>query len=271
MPGVPRGHRRNGRAPGGRTTARQRLVEGDRIGNGTHQVRVRTLKMSNRKQRRGFTLVELLVVIAVIALLVALLLPVVAGTRDRARQITCLSHLQQLAVAHRLYVADWDDRLPYWYLPAPPRPAPFGPRCYWTEYLQPYLRSAASFHDPSARWPWPTAGKLADYVLLTWGPGGRGTREDPYYRWPGPPLTLLEVSRPAETIHLLDGWSTTGGSTSDGWDDTGWTDRRPLRHGRGTNAAFVDGHARWLPGSTLSRSNTDDNGFYWLRYGTADR
>jgi prepilin-type processing-associated H-X9-DG protein len=214
---------------------------------------------------------EMLVVMAVIVLLAAFLCPVLAQMRERARQATCISQLKQLAEAHLLYLQDWNECLPYWYLPAPPRPAPFGPHVYWTEYLQPYLHNTAIFHDPSARWQGSTVGQLADYVLLTWGPGGRGTPEDPYYRWPGPPLSLTEVVRPAETIQLLDGWSTTGGAVSDGWGDAGWTEQHPLRHGRGTNAGFIDGHARWLLGGTLPRANTDGKGFYWLRYGTADR
>jgi prepilin-type N-terminal cleavage/methylation domain-containing protein/prepilin-type processing-associated H-X9-DG protein len=219
----------------------------------------------------GFTLVELLVVIALIVILAALLFPVLATVRERARQTTCLANLHQLAAAHLLYLQDWDERFPYWYVAAPPRPAPFGPHTYWTEYLQPYVRNGAIFQDPSARWSGSTNEKLADYVLLTWGPGGQGTPESPYYRWPGPPLSLTEVRRPSAMINLLDGWSTTGGAVSDGWGDTGWANDRPLRHGRGTSASFVDGHARWLPAGTLPQAETDGSGFYWLRYGTADR
>lgn len=221
--------------------------------------------------RRGLTLLELLVVISVLTLVAALLLPVLAQTREQGRRTVCLSNLRQIGKAHLLYLQDWDERLPYWYLPAPPRPAPFGPRRYWTEYLQLYLQSTALFHDPSAVWHGPTAGKLADYVLLTWGPGGRATREDPYYRWPGPPLCLTNVMRPAETIYLVDGWSTTGGVTSDGWSDDGWTEQRPLRHGRGTNAGFIDGHARWLPSRALGAVTTDGRGFFWYQYAAADR
>jgi prepilin-type N-terminal cleavage/methylation domain-containing protein/prepilin-type processing-associated H-X9-DG protein len=219
----------------------------------------------------GFSLAELLVVIAVIAVLAALLLPVLVQAREQAQRSTCLSHLQQITRAHLLYLQDWDEKFPYWYVVAPPRPAPFGPHTYWTEYLQPYARNGGIFQDPSARWNGPANGKLADYALLTWGPGGRGTPEAPYFQWPGPPLSLTEVRRPSETINLLDGWSTTGGSVSDGWGDTGWANDRSLRHGRGTNASFVDGHARWLPAGTLPQVETDGSGFYWLRYGTADR
>ncbi len=65
-----------------------------------------------RRGTRGFTLVELLVVIAVIAVLVGLLMPVLAGARDRGRQSTCTSNLRQIGVAFRMYMEDSDNERP---------------------------------------------------------------------------------------------------------------------------------------------------------------
>jgi prepilin-type N-terminal cleavage/methylation domain-containing protein/prepilin-type processing-associated H-X9-DG protein len=59
-------------------------------------------------ERRGFTLIELLVVIAIIAIIAALLFPVFAQARDRARQATCLSNLHQIGLAIRIYMQDND-------------------------------------------------------------------------------------------------------------------------------------------------------------------
>jgi prepilin-type N-terminal cleavage/methylation domain-containing protein/prepilin-type processing-associated H-X9-DG protein len=223
------------------------------------------------KPRRGFTLIELLVVIAVLAVLAGLLFPVLFRAREQARQSVCLAHLRQLGHAYFLYLQDWDEQLPYWYVTGPPRPRPFGPRVYWPEFFQPYVHDTSIFRDPSARWSGPEEVRLADYALVTWGPGGFGTPEDPYYRWPGPPLSLAQVARPSETVSLLDGWSTTGGATVDSWGSTGWTVDHPLRHGAGTNVSFVDGHARWLPAGQLGRTDVDRNGVYCLHYGSADR
>lgn len=68
--------------------------------------------MFHWQRRSGFTLIELLVVIAVIAILAALLFPIFAQAREKARQSGCLSNLKQIGMAIRLYADDYDDRYP---------------------------------------------------------------------------------------------------------------------------------------------------------------
>jgi len=63
-------------------------------------------------QLRGFTLVELLVVMAVIAILAAMLLPVLSQARVQARSVSCVSNLRQLATASLMYAQDYDEALP---------------------------------------------------------------------------------------------------------------------------------------------------------------
>ena len=60
-------------------------------------------------RRKGFTLIELLVVIAIIAILAAILFPVFATARERARASSCLSNIKQINVAMQMYAADWDN------------------------------------------------------------------------------------------------------------------------------------------------------------------
>jgi prepilin-type N-terminal cleavage/methylation domain-containing protein/prepilin-type processing-associated H-X9-DG protein len=63
-------------------------------------------------KRRGFTLIELLVVIAIIAILAAILFPVFAKARAKARQATCLSNMKQIGMATMMYAQDYDEALP---------------------------------------------------------------------------------------------------------------------------------------------------------------
>ena len=62
------------------------------------------------RRQRGFTLIELLVVIAIIAILAAILFPVFAKAREKARTASCLSNLKQLALANGMYTQDYDER-----------------------------------------------------------------------------------------------------------------------------------------------------------------
>jgi prepilin-type processing-associated H-X9-DG protein/prepilin-type N-terminal cleavage/methylation domain-containing protein len=226
-----------------------------------------------RSRAGGFTLVELLVVLAVITLLAALLFPVLVQAREGGRRASCLSNLRQIGQAQLLYVQDWDERFPAWRqevtteLPTiRPQPIPLEPSSvwvYWIELLQPYLCNTDVFIDRSACDPTDTrvGTKLADYALLTWGPGGIGTWQNPYYRWAGPSLTIGQIRRPSETFSVMDGYTAIRGTEA-------W---HLARHGKGMNVAFLDGHVRWLPPEEVSRVGTNGRGFYWWHYAAADR
>src|SRR5665213_2091675 len=69
--------------------------------------------MRHQSKQRGFTLIELLVVIAIIAILAAILFPVFAQAREKARQITDASNLKQLGLAFLMYEEDTDERYPF--------------------------------------------------------------------------------------------------------------------------------------------------------------
>ncbi|MCC6441877.1 MAG: prepilin-type N-terminal cleavage/methylation domain-containing protein [Armatimonadetes bacterium] len=99
--------------------------------------------------RKGFTLIELLVVIAIIAILAAILFPVFAQARERARVATCASNVRQIAMAVRMYVQDNDETFPifYAYNSRPPAGQP-GHKGVEVE-LMPYVKSSAIFRCPS--------------------------------------------------------------------------------------------------------------------------
>lgn len=72
------------------------------------------LHLTGARARRGFTLIELLVVIAIIVILAAILFPVFATAREKARQAACLSNLKQIGLGAMMYAQDYDESLPFW-------------------------------------------------------------------------------------------------------------------------------------------------------------
>jgi prepilin-type N-terminal cleavage/methylation domain-containing protein/prepilin-type processing-associated H-X9-DG protein len=102
---------------------------------------------NKRQNRYGFTLIELLVVIAIIAILSAILFPVFAKVREKARQTACLSNEKQIALANLQYMQDNDGRVPmvdYFEYPGGQKQL-----VTWTIALQPYTKSWSVFRCPS--------------------------------------------------------------------------------------------------------------------------
>jgi prepilin-type N-terminal cleavage/methylation domain-containing protein/prepilin-type processing-associated H-X9-DG protein len=102
-----------------------------------------------RRLRRGFTLIELLVVIAIIAILAAILFPVFAHAREKARQTSCLSNLRQLSGAMLMYAGDYDERFP----PVVGRDTRVDTNLYqisWMARLEPYTKNRGVLICPSS-------------------------------------------------------------------------------------------------------------------------
>jgi prepilin-type N-terminal cleavage/methylation domain-containing protein/prepilin-type processing-associated H-X9-DG protein len=97
--------------------------------------------MSTNSKKSGFTLIELLVVIAIIAILAAILFPVFAQAREKARQITCISNEKQIALGILMYNQDYDEVFPLGQYVIPNLTAANQVGVYWITLVQPYIKS----------------------------------------------------------------------------------------------------------------------------------
>ena len=218
-----------------------------------------------RRPRHGFTLVELLVVMAVIVILATMLYPGVAKARSKANQTVCLSNVRQLSMAILMYAQDYGGRL----LPAAQSRLDQGAgpeTLIWPAYLAPYAQSTEIFICPEA--------KGESFYADTWAERGRlsiGLNRDLEERTTNTPYPLGAIDEPATTILLAD---STPGDTNSPEKARGFqvqADRPPNtksgigeRHNGGTNVGFLDGHARWYPSSRIWQLD-NPAGLRWRR------
>ncbi len=194
--------------------------------------------------RRGFTLIELLVVIAIIAILAAILFPVFARAREKARQSSCLSNCKQMGLATMQYLQDYDETFPFAdisYAVSVPRPYTGSPSAThkWPDMLWPYAKNKQMFKCPSHPHVWVSYGYNAN--LGYWG---TLTRTGAIYQG----VKLATVVKPAETVVIADTArdSHYGGDNSYVlWKSMHCSRFVPARHNGGANLVLCDGHAKW--------------------------
>jgi prepilin-type N-terminal cleavage/methylation domain-containing protein/prepilin-type processing-associated H-X9-DG protein len=206
--------------------------------------------MFQRKRRNtGFTLIELLVVIAIIAILAAILFPVFAQAREKARQASCQSNLKQLTLAFMMYAGDNDERLPtYRQLPGTP------PWCrvMWWHQLEPYHRNWQVFVCPTSR------GSISYGIninhLIPCVNGGKSISEA---KRPAEAMLLVDAAGDGNCNTPPDGVETSGFPCTycplcgdgcryvSGMFQAGVGTAVSARHGGGASGGFLDGHVKW--------------------------
>jgi len=238
--------------------------------------------------RRGFTLIELLVVIAIIAILAAILFPVFAQARDKARQTACLSGTKQMGTALMMYMQDHDELTPLVNQGTRNRS-----QCpCWPDMMQTYIRSDAfMFSCPSASFPtkWRPGSKVgiafAFNTLYTSGGNVDGQPTTPpagaINSNPQQPVSMAQFGVPAETIVFGDGngayiiYSANKNLTTvslkqpyaDGLtmpnigrvgnNNNSKMQRFMGRHQLGANYVYADGHAKWSRMESVAKMNSN--------------
>ena len=211
--------------------------------------------------RKGFTLIELLVVIAIIAILAAILFPVFARAREKARQTSCLSNVKQICLSMMMYIQDYDEVFPAAYDYAS---VPTSARFWWAQ-AEPYVKNWQIFDCPSINigdYPNQPEYGVNSAVCLLPSTAPHTARR-----------ALADVKKPSQCIlvgdartyyfdyaHLVTPYihcyvpATACGRNEADYDFRGHTARIADwkdRHNQGLNLGYCDGHAKWANGCSL--------------------
>ena len=225
--------------------------------------------------KKGFTLIELLVVIAIIAILAAILFPVFAQAREKARQTSCLSNLKQMGTAFTLYIDDYDETFPKDIHGCPDAQigtategypgskyryycdtgAGIFARWSWMDAIFPYVKNLGMFDCPSN----PHPNKSSNMNTPSYGynaelSGHYGITMAGIPTWHfRDPLCVSQIPNASELVMVTDRYWCGAGSwyagTAQGYgqdyEGSGAKGARVYPHMDGLNVCFADGHAKF--------------------------
>jgi len=234
-----------------------------------------------RRPRTAFTLIELLVVIAIIAILAAILFPVFAQAREKARAITCVSNAKQIGLGWLMYAQDYDEILPMINVHRLDATSGQVVKEYWIELIYPYVKNGGTVHlDSGQTASGPGAVKGAtiyvcpdytreppasdeagnllsnypfgydptgQYPLLSFGVNGYATLaswdvDDTTGAVDAPPGALASFAEPANFVMLAEN----KGCCSDVYGGYGDSTVFAQRHTNGSTILLMDGHVKWF-------------------------
>jgi len=206
---------------------------------------------------KGFTLIELLVVIAIIAILAAILFPVFAQVREKARAISCLSNEKQIGLGIMQYSQDNDEYNPELWTPG---------NVVWWQVLDPYVKSHKLYVCPDDTFSRGSNGDAVSYsIAFNWGdwgdcPGGKCTNQA---QFSAAGANQAKITSPASAILVTERWNSyknwnqvwasenfcNGGEFLYGQGGSAANPASPRAasgHTGGSNYIFCDGHAKWM-------------------------
>jgi prepilin-type N-terminal cleavage/methylation domain-containing protein/prepilin-type processing-associated H-X9-DG protein len=219
--------------------------------------------------RRAFTLIELLVAIAIIAILAAILFPVFAKAREKARQTSCASNLRNLGAAVLMYAQDYDEQFPL---------AAYAGAGFtfftWHDLTDPYSKNTDIWHCPSSQVSKKDQGGK---VTTHFGYNVRylTTIQPDFSNANGhTAVSLAAIQSPAETVLLVDAKASISGSWcgDDGKfllppsaaDAHCWGRPNPL-HSEGSNLLWADSHVKWQKPTAYYTNQTPPDRYFDLQ------